>query len=80
MKKLLFLLFVISIILTCATRSQPAVTIAEGVKGVVKYCKSFSKGRSDGSSTTDDCQKNELEQKSASMLPFYFWDTKMMIR
>ena len=80
MKKLLFLILVISVFLMFSTKTQPAVTIADGVKVIVKYCKNLSKGRSDAGSTTEDCQKNELEQKSATMLPFYFWDTKMMIR
>lgn len=80
MKKLLFTLFVISCIFLYCSGTKPALIITDGVKVISKYCGNLSEDKSGNELNNEEYKTAESDKKTSPIPPFYFWDTKMMIR
>lgn len=61
-----------------ACKTDNVSKITEGVKVIRKCCEKLSQGKSRQNSK--EYENEESKSKVSSILPAYFWDTKMMIR
>ncbi len=62
-----------------ACKTDNVTKITEGVKVISKCCEKLSEVKSKNALHVDQDKTAELSQKVSSILPAYFWDSKMMI-
>ncbi len=79
MKKLLNTLFIFSALFIIACKTNNVSKITEEVKVISKCCEKLSEEKSGNVINTGEYKGPEAKDKVSSILPGYFWDTKMMI-
>ncbi len=80
MKKLLYTLFMFSALFVSACKTDNVSKLTEEVKVISKCCEKLSKDNPDNAVNDKEYKTAKANRKVSSILPLYFWDTKMMIR
>jgi hypothetical protein len=79
MKKLLYMLFLISTLFTWACETNSVSKITKGAKVIGRCCKELSAAGKSGILLKEENATAKPHDNLSPVLPAYFWDTKSTI-